>query len=309
MYYHVYRIDNIENGKMYYGYTNVDPKSFTFEQLVEFAQNKADLKHLYNSMKKYGEEAFSVTQVGFYSSEADALRQEITLMLRNETDMASKGYNYRGAELIPCQTITEKEPVTVADMYYVYGLRNTLNGKTYYGYCDKDPRNFTWAELLEMAENTKELRHLYNSMKKYGSDAFVLVVIKKCNSKADAKELFASCVDEERTRDSEFGYNNDNVQLIGSAVTTENTFSVEPIEKDPADVISAAAESLFVLRNCIRTKNFEKFFSEYVYFNSIIPVTGVYDHFGLALDGMMVTLFEICRDCLSVYIREHLKIR
>lgn len=195
MYYYVYRIDNTENWKMYFGYTNVDPKSFTFEQLVEFAQNKADLKHLYNSMKKYGEEAFRVTQLGFYSKEADALRHEITLILKNETNMASKGYNYRGAELIPCQTITEKEPTTIAE------------------------------------------------------------------------------------------------------------------EKDPADVIKAASESLFVLRNCIRTKNFEKFFSEYVYFNSIIPVTGVYDHFGLALDGMMVTLFEICRDCLSVYIKEHLKVR
>lgn len=195
-------------------------------------------------------------------------------------------------------------------MYYVYGLRNTLNGKTYYGYCDKDPRNFIWAKLLEMAKNTKELRHLYNSMKKYGSDAFVLVVIKKCNSRADAKELFASCVDEERTRDSEFGYNNDDVQLIGSAVTIEDTCSAEPTEKNPVDVISAAAESLFILRNCIRTKNFEKFFSEYVYFNSIIPVTGVYTlNFGLATDGMMVTLFEICRDCLLAYIKDHAKVR
>lgn len=195
MYYHVYRIDNIENGKMYFGYTNSDPKSFTFEQLVDFAQSKADLKHLYNSMKKYGEEAFRMTPLGFYSSETDALRHEITLILRNETNMANKGYNYRGAELIPCQTITEKEPTTKAE------------------------------------------------------------------------------------------------------------------EKDPSDVIKAASESLFVLRNCIRTKNFEKFFSEYVYFNSIIPITGVYEHFGLAIDGMMVTLFEICRDSLSVYIKDHLKVR
>ena len=193
--YYTYRIDNTENWKMYFGYTNVDPKSFTSEQLLEFAQNKADLKHLYNSMKKYGTDAFKITILSCYSKESDALRHEITLILKNETNMASKGYNYRGAELIPCQTITEKEPTTIAE------------------------------------------------------------------------------------------------------------------EKDPADVISAAAESLFVLRNCIRTKNFEKFFSEYVYFNSIIPVTGVYDHFGLALDGMMVTLFEICRDCLSVYIKEHLKVR
>lgn len=193
--YYTYRIDNTKNWKMYFGYTNVDPKSFTSEQLLEFAQNKADLKHLYNSMKKYGTDAFKVTILSCYSKEADALRLEISLILKNETNMASKGYNYRGAELIPCQTITEKEPTTVAE------------------------------------------------------------------------------------------------------------------EKDPADVIKAASESLFILRNCIRTKNFEKFFSEYVYFNSIIPVTGVYDHFGLALGGMMVTLFEICRDCLSVYIKEHLKVR
>ena len=193
--YYTYRIDNTENGKMYFGYTNVNPEAFTFEQLLKFAQDNQDLRHLYNSMKKYGEEAFRVTELGFYSSETDALRHEITLILKNETNMASKGYNYRGAELIPCQTITEKEPTTIAE------------------------------------------------------------------------------------------------------------------EKDPADVIKAASESLFVLRNCIRTKDFEKFFSEYVYFNSIIPVTGVYDHFGLALDGMMVTLFEICRDCLSVYIKEHLNVR
>ena len=195
MKYYVYRIDNLENGKMYFGYTNVNPETFTFEQLLKFAQDNVDLRHLFFSMKKYGEDAFRVTIVCYFSNVGYALRSEMALIVRNESNIPSKGYNYKGAELIPCQTIPEEELTTVAE------------------------------------------------------------------------------------------------------------------EKDPADVISAAAESLFVLRNCIRTKNFEKFFSEYVYFNSIIPVTGVYDHFGLALDGMMVTLFEICRDCLSVYIKEHLKVR
>lgn len=195
MYYNVYRIENVKNGKMYFGYTNADPLSFTFEQLMEFAQSKADLRHLYNSMKKYGEEAYIITILGSYSNEAYALRHEIALILKNETNIPSKGYNYKGAELIPYQAITEKEPTSVVE------------------------------------------------------------------------------------------------------------------EKDPADVICAATRTLFVLRDCIRTKDFEQFFSEYVYFNSIIPVTGVYDHFGLAIDGMMVTLFEICRDCLSVYIKEHLNVR
>ena len=193
--YYIYRIDNTENGKMYFGYTNVNPETFTFEQLVEFAQINADLRHLYNSMKKYGEEAFRVTIICYFSNVGYALRSEMALIMRNETNTPSKGYNYKGAELIPCKAMTEEE--------------------------------------------------------------------------------FTSVVE----------------------------------EKDPANVISAATNSLFVLRNCIKTKDFEKFFSEYVYFNSIIPVTGVYDHFGLALDGMMVTLFEICRDCLSVYIKEHLNVR
>ena len=193
--YYTYRIENTENGKMYFGFTNVNPEAFTFEQLLNFAQDNVYLKHLYNSMKKYGEEAFRVTIVSYFKNQGYALRNEMTLIMRNETNTPSKGYNYKGAELIPCQTIPEEEPTTVAE------------------------------------------------------------------------------------------------------------------EKDPVDVISAATKTLFVLRNCIRAKDFEQFFSEYVYFNSIIPVTGVYDHFGLALDGMMVTLFEICRDCLSVYIKEHLKIR
>lgn len=195
MYYNVYRIENVKNGKMYFGYTNADPLSFTFEQLVEFAQSNADLRHLYNSMKKYGEKAFRVTIVSYFRGEAYALRNEMALIVQSETNTPSKGYNYKGAELIPCQTIPEEEPASVVE------------------------------------------------------------------------------------------------------------------EKDPADVISAATRTLFVLRDCIRTKDFEQFFSEYVYFNSIIPVTGVYDHFGLAIDGMMVTLFEICRDCLSVYIKEHLNAR
>ena len=193
--YYTYRIENIENGKMYFGYTNVNPETFTFEQLLKFAQDNIDLRHLYNSMKKYGADAFRVTVVSYFKNVGYALRSEMALIMRNETNTPSKGYNYKGAELIPCQTIPEEEPTTIAE------------------------------------------------------------------------------------------------------------------EKDPTDVINAATKSLFVLRNCIRTKNFEKFFSEYVYFNSIIPVTGVYEHFGLAIDGMMVTLFEICRDCLSVYIKEHLNVR
>ena len=193
--YYTYRIENTENGKMYFGFTNVNPEAFTFEQLLKFAQDNQDLRHLYNSMKKYGEEAFRVTIVSYFKNPGYALRSEMALIMRNESNTPSKGYNYKGAELIPCQHSHQNEPTTVAE------------------------------------------------------------------------------------------------------------------EKDPDDVIKDATESLFILRNCIRTKNFEKFFSEYVYFNSIIPVTGVYEHFGLALDGMMVTLFEICRDCLSVYIKEHLNVR
>ena len=193
--YFVYRIDNTLNGKMYFGYTNADPSTFTFEQLLNFAHDNADLKHLYNSMKKYGEKAFKVTRVNYHDTKADAIWSEMSKINYFETTKASKGYNCNEAELIPCCACIEEKPTTTI------------------------------------------------------------------------------------------------------------------AEKDPIDVINAATESLTKMRGCIRAKDFTKFFAEYVYFNSIIYVTGVYDHFGLAMDGMAGTLFEICRDCLSVYIKEHLKIR
>lgn len=198
--YYVYRIDNTLNGKMYFGYTNNDPSTFTFEQLLHFAHDNKDLKHLYNSMKKYGEKAFKVTRVNYHDTKADAIWSEMSKISYFETTKASKGYNCNEAELIPCSSDAEIE-------------------------------------------------------------------------------------------------------------TTPMQKPTTIAEKDPIDVINAAIESLTMMRGCIKAKNFTKFFDEYVYFNSIIYVTGVYDHFGLAMDGMAATLFEICRDCLSVYIKEHLKIR
>ena len=103
--YYTYRVENTENGKKYFGYTNVNPETFTFEQLLKFAQDNNDLKHLYNSMKKYGADAFRVTTQSYFRNVGYALRSEMALIVRNESNTPSKGYNYKGAELIPCQTI------------------------------------------------------------------------------------------------------------------------------------------------------------------------------------------------------------
>ena len=194
-------------------------------------------------------------------------------------------------------------------MYYVYELANNLNGKRYFGHTNVNPYSFTFEELLDFADENSFLAHLYNSMKKYGKDAFKITIVDHCSSEAEAKDSLELRVDFCKTEMPSKGYNYKGAELIPCQTITEKEPTTVAEEKDPVDVISVATKSLFVLRNCIRTKNFEKFFSEYVYFNSIIPITGVYDHFGLAIDGMMVTLFEICRDCLSVYIKEHLNVR
>lgn len=199
-------------------------------------------------------------------------------------------------------------------MYYVYRIDNVLNGKMYFGHTDVDPSSYSFGQLVAFARDNADLKHLYNSMKKYGEKAFRVTLLKCCLDIAEATrfEMFkvANCETDTPKR----GYNCNEAELIpcSSNVETETTPMQKPTtiaEKDPIDVINAATESLKMMRGCIRAKNFTKFFDEYVYFNSIIYVTGVYDHFSLAMDGMMVTLFEICRDCLSVYIKEHLKIR
>lgn len=199
-------------------------------------------------------------------------------------------------------------------MYYVYRIDNALNGKMYFGHTDVDPSSYSFEQLVAFARDNADLKHLYNSMKKYGEKAFRVILLKCCLDIAEAIkfEMFkiATCETDTPKR----GYNFKDAELIpcSSDVETETTPIQKPTtiaEKDPIDVINAATESLNMMRGCIRAKNFTKFFDEYVYFNSIIYVTGVYDHFGLAIDGMAATLFEICRDCLSVYIKEHLKIR
>ena len=204
-------------------------------------------------------------------------------------------------------------------MYYAYRLDNVLNGKMYFGHTDSNPKSFTFEQLLNFAQGIKDLRHLYNSMKKYGDKAFKLSVLNFYNDENDAVEFIVKKIIMCHTDSPAHGYNNNGAELIPNYMYTKKKDATVPkekeattttiAEKDPIDVINAATESLTKMRGCIRAKDFTKFFAEYVYFNSIIYVTGVYDHFGLAMDGMAGTLFEICRDCLSVYIKEHLKIR
>ena len=203
-------------------------------------------------------------------------------------------------------------------MYYAYRLDNVLNGKMYFGHTDANPKSFTFEQLLNFAQGIKDLRHLYNSMKKYGDKAFKLSVLNFYNDENDAVEFIVKKIIMCHTDSPAHGYNNNGAELIPNYMYTKKENPTVPkekeatttiAEKDPIDVINAATESLTKMRGYIRAKDFTKFFAEYVYFNSIIYVTGVYDHFGLAMDGMAGTLFEICRDCLSVYIKEHLKIR
>ena len=86
--YHVYRITNLVNGKVYIGQTS-NPK-------MRWSKHRSSKQntHLYSSFKKYGEENFSfdVLLSGLTKEQAD--RIEIRLIKRYKSTDQNHGYNH-----------------------------------------------------------------------------------------------------------------------------------------------------------------------------------------------------------------------
>lgn len=206
-------------------------------------------------------------------------------------------------------------------MYYVYRLDNVLSGKMYFGQTNVNPKDFTFEQLKQLAQGNKDLRHLFNSMKKYGEKAFKVSVLDCYTNREEAVNFVVKKIIMCSTDSPAHGFNNNSAELIPYDVfaikkdtETEEEKATATVSKEDnspqlLEIIKAATETLIVLRDCVKSKDVQKFFDGYVYFNTLIPITGVYAHFSLAIDGMMGTLFEICRDSLAVYIKEHIKVR
>lgn len=206
-------------------------------------------------------------------------------------------------------------------MYYAYRLDNVLSGKMYFGHTNVNPKDFTFEQLKQLAQGNKDLRHLFNSMKKYGEKAFKVSVLNCYEEKEEAIKFVVNKIVMCNTDSPAHGFNNNSAELIpydtfamekdNDTMEEKTTIAISKEDNSPQllDTIKAATETLIILRDCVKARDIQKFFDGYVYFNTLIPITGVYTHFSLAIDGMIGTLFEICRDSLAVYIKEHIEVR
>src|ERR1700722_6963177 len=89
--------------------------------------------------------------------------------------------------------------------HFIYVLQNKLDNKLYVGYTSNLKRRrrehfkFGYKPLLN--------KHLYNAMKKYGSDNFVFTVLEEFDNASDAFESEIFWIDYFRSWDHDFGYN------------------------------------------------------------------------------------------------------
>lgn len=194
--YYVYCLENVESDKKYFGYTNLNPVKLSFDTLFKFASSSQDLVHLYNSMKKYGEEVFCMSISGMYSKEENALNYMKRLIQINETYCSSKGYNYKDVQLIPC--------------------------------CNE--------------------------------------TVKQC---------------------------------------TEAIFEAPQEPYSFFDIIISCTKCLSDMNDCFEKREFTDFMIAYDEYNKYIPMTGILNNFCLSQSAIMFQLLRVCKDALSVYIKEY----
>ena len=197
-------------------------------------------------------------------------------------------------------------------MHYVYEIANTLNGKRYFGHTNADPTTFTFEELLELADNNSFLAHLYNSMRKYGKDAFKVTIVDHCEDEAEAKESLELRRDFGKTEMPSRGYNYKDAELIPynykDAQLIQYSEATCEAPQEPYslfDVITVCTKSLCDMKDCYTKGEFVDFMVAYDSFNRYIPITGVFDGFCMAQSSMMMQLLRVCKDALGVYIEEH----
>lgn len=89
--------------------------------------------------------------------------------------------------------------------YYIYEIKNTINGKRYIGYTENANRR--WNAHKIRSTKIKDCPHLHNAMSLYGVDQFVFSILSEHDSKEIALEEEKRMISVLNTTNSSLGYN------------------------------------------------------------------------------------------------------
>lgn len=200
-------------------------------------------------------------------------------------------------------------------MFYVYSLENVESNKYYFGYTDLNPEKISHAKLLEFASKNADLKHLYNSMKKYGLESFCMEIRGKYSEEENAIHSMLNHIKKTKSSDSLHGYNYKSAQLIPTveelqpevASVPNNQGSICASEEPYSlfDVIITCTKCLSDMKDCFEKSEFTDFMIAYDAYNRYIPITGILNNFCLSQSAIMFQLLRVCKDALGVYIKEH----
>lgn len=116
--------------------------------------------------------------------------------------------------------------------YLVYKIRNTVNGKLYFGItkCGISKR---WNEHKHNAMRNKKHNHLSLAIRKYGVESFDITLVCECSNEEEMYAMEKNLIAKHETTNRLFGYNNSiggEVSSIGAKHSVETRKRLSDIQ-------------------------------------------------------------------------------
>jgi len=90
-------------------------------------------------------------------------------------------------------------------MFYIYQIKNLVNGKSYIGKTEKNPF-VRWMKHISNCENGR-VNRLYSAMRKYGLSAFLIEIVDTATSKKELNDLEKVWIFLMDSNNPDYGYN------------------------------------------------------------------------------------------------------